>query len=461
MKKIYVLDTNVLMSTEGKAIWGFEDNIVMITQVTLEELDNLKSYPGERGYEARQAIKCINRVYESNRFSSASEEMVINTDGSFEIYAQETPSDVLPVGWSIDKADNQIISILLKIKNTKYMPVILVTNDLSMKIKAETVGVKTQTYHNERVDIEDEYTGRREITQIIKEEPNYKSIGEIMDKLFLHKSAQVVNEWKLNENEYVILKEEFTNRSAIAYFRKDVLYKVPDIINIHGIIPKNAGQRFAAHALMEAVESIPLVILKGPAGCGKTLLSIAAAMEQINYGNQSFSASGKYDKLVIMRSNTLCDNDQGYLKGTLEEKMMPLLAPYFDNLSYLYTMDGGIAKEGDMIIEDMIDRGIIEIGCFAYIRGRSFANSFVIVDEAQNLTRNQIKTLVTRIGIGTKLVILGDPDQIDTAKLDKKNNGLTYLSEKFKGSKLCAQITFTAHECVRSALANEAIELLK
>ena len=194
MKKIYVLDTNVLMSTEGKAIWGFEDNIVMITQVTLEELDNLKSYPGERGYEARQAIKCINRVYESNRFSSASEEMVINTDGSFEIYAQEIPSDVLPVGWSIDKADNQIISILLKIKNTKYIPVILVTNDLSMKIKAETVGVKTQTYHNERVDIEDEYTGRREITQIIKEEPNYKSIGEIMDKLFLHKSAQVVNE---------------------------------------------------------------------------------------------------------------------------------------------------------------------------------------------------------------------------------------------------------------------------
>ena len=171
-------------------------------------------------------------------------------------------------------------------------------------------------------------------------------------------------------------------------------------------------------------------------------------------------SKGMYDKIIITRSNQLADEDIGFLPGTLEEKMSPLLAPFYDNLKFLMKFSGESDEQVTYLLEDMMARGSIEIVSLAYIRGRSIPNAYIIIDESQNLSVTQAKTIVTRCGIGTKLVMLGDPDQIDNPKLDKISNGLVYLSDRFKGSPLCAQLTFTDNECVRSSLATEAISRL-
>lgn len=455
-KKLFVLDTNVLMSTHGKAIFGFKDNDVIITTTTLEELDNCKSYIGEAGYEAREAIRTIYQLLRSSE-KSALNGIPLPGGGNFYIEAKAPiQSDLAPYGMRMDKPDNCIIGSVIAIENREPFfsesepgrKVILVTNDIAMKIKAETANINVETYHNDRNLSEYVYTGRAEIAAKVRKD--YSS--DIND---LRTGKNVENTYQLEENQYAVLK--YGTDSILAKVKNNHLVKLNDVQTVYGgIMPRNSGQRFALDALLTPVDEIPLVILSGPAGCGKTLLSIAAGLDQTSYDRQNET----YRKMVIMRSNTLSDNDQGFLKGDLNEKMMPLLAPYFDNLEFLFSSGDTTRDEVQTLIDDRLESGSIEIGCFAYIRGRSFANTYLIIDEAQNLTRNQAKTLVTRVGVGTKLIIMGDMEQIDNPKLNKDNNGLAYLIEKFKGSRLCAQVMFTADECVRSALANEALERL-
>lgn len=221
--------------------------------------------------------------------------------------------------------------------------------------------------------------------------------------------------------------------------------------------PKNASQTFALWALMQPVAEIPFVILKGPAGTAKTFLSLAAGLDQ-TYDSRTHRS---YDSVLISRNNVMADADFGYLPGELEDKMNPLLAPFFDNLESL--LRGNSDEDRECIsrqIEDMIDSGVIEICALAYMRGRSITNKFLIVDETQNATRSQIRDIITRAGAGCKIVICGDPEQIDAHNLDKLNNGLVFASEKMKGSPVCAQISFTEEESVRSELAKEAIKRL-
>lgn len=320
-----------------------------------------------------------------------------------------------------------------------------------MQVKAELLGIKTQSYHNLRVN-ETGYRGTKyfDITnwQTIEElykNGNYigvETIPELKDEGFV-------------ENEYVCLK--CGNMKAYTVYRDKKLFVIdPKTLKPCNINAKNDSQKFALHALMAPSEKIPLVILKGPAGSAKTFLSLAAGVDQ--------TYDGKYGKIIITRANVLADKDIGYLKGSLEDKMNPLLAPFYDNLgSILRCLNGGEKEANDQIqmqIEDMKESGILEIASLAYMRGRSLNEAFIIVDEVQNMSPLQVLTLVTRAGMGAKVVLCGDLDQIDAPNLDRENNALAYVSEKMKNSPLCAQITFNQDECVRSPLALEAAEKL-
>lgn len=445
MRKIYLLDTNILMQTEGNALLGFEDNEVCITTTTLEELDGLKKAPGEVGYSAREAIRMINNICNDAK-ESVLDGVPLENGGVFKLISVSDADEMsllLPPGWKIEKADNRILSTAKRLFIANDEKFYLITNDISMKIKAEAIGVPTQQYHNEQVSTEEKYTGRTE------EIADPSLIAELFCK------KEISSPKSYTENMFIHLTDG-GQRSALAMYRKGNMYALNDC-TVFGIRHKNQGQRFLLEALLLPPEEISLVVCNGVAGSGKTLLSIAAGLDK----TMDDKKGRTYDKILITRSNTLSDEDIGYLPGTLEEKMKPLLAPFMDNLLYLMKLNDNDPEYAAERVEDLMLSKTIEICSLSYIRGRSLPHSFIIVDEAQNLTRLQAKTIVTRAGEGTKIVFLGDLNQIDNPKLDKKNNGLAYLSEKFKDCPLCAQIDFKSTESVRSPLAIEAIRRLE
>lgn len=451
MKKTYVLDTNILM-TSPNALFGFADNDVVITGTTLQELDAHKGDSGERGYNTRETV----RLLESLRKQGSLIEGVKTWDGG-RIILEPDMVDVsaLPIGYSIDVPDNRIIATVLKMgQSEKYqMPVILVTNDLSMKINASACGALVEGYRNESIESSSntQYTGKRFIDTVTDTD---------IDKLYASGDDGVESTFTgaddLVENEYLIMKG--VSKSAIGIHRNGRIYIVDakSIPIYHDIKPRNASQRMLMHALNAPVDEIPLVIAKGPAGTGKTMLAISCGLAH-TYNKHSDS---DYDQILITRSNTISDNDLGFLPGDLEEKMSPLVAPFMDNMQTIFA-----GKEHDLVtakqqIDFVMWKGLVRIEAVGYLRGRSISRSYLIVDEAQNLTVNQALEIVTRAGEGTKVVLLGDPNQIDARYLDKRNNGLVFTAEKMKGSPLCAQITFEENEAQRSALCIEAAKRL-
>ena len=454
MKKTYVLDTNILM-TSPMALFGFVDNDVVITGTTLQELDAHKDNGGERGFNTREAIRLLESLRKQGSLLDG-----VNTWSGGRVIVEPDMVDrnVLPLGYSIEVPDNRIIATVIKMgKSKKYqLPIILVTNDLSMRINASACGVQVEGYRNESIESTTSipYTGKRFIDTVTNENINalYTAGAAGVDASFVK-----VND--LVENEYLVFKS--ASSSAIGIYRDGRIYVVStkQMASYLDVKPRNASQTMLMHALGAPVEEIPLVIAKGPAGTGKTMLSIASALAQ-TYNKQRFSKNATYDQILITRSNTISDNDLGFLPGKLEEKMSPLIAPFMDNMQTIFA-----GKEHDLsLAEQQIDfvmsKGIVRIEAVGYLRGRSLSRSFMFVDEAQNLTVNQALEIVTRAGLGTKVVLLGDPNQIDARYLDKRNNGLVFTAEKMKGSPLCAQITFEEDEAQRSALCIEAAKRL-
>lgn len=458
MKKTYVLDTNILM-TSPNALFGFADNDVVITGTTLQELDAHKGDPGERGYNTRETV----RLLESLRKQGSLIEGVKTWDGGCIMLEPDmVDASVLPTGYNIDVPDNRIIATVLKMgQSEKYqMPVILVTNDLSMKINASACGALVEGYRNESIEssTNEQYSGKRFIDTVTDEDIDnlYAAGKEGVEAAFTGADNLV-------ENEYLIMKG--SSKSAIGIHRNGRIYIVDakSVPAYRDIKPRNASQRMLMHALNAPVDEIPLVIAKGPAGTGKTMLVIACGLAH-TYNKLSRSSSryedNDYDQILITRSNTISDNDLGFLPGDLEEKMSPLVAPFMDNMQTIFA-----GKEHDLAtakqqIDFVMERGFVRIEAVGYLRGRSISRSYLIVDEAQNLTVNQALEIVTRAGEGTKVVLLGDPNQIDARYLDKRNNGLVFTAEKMKGSPLCAQITFEEDEAQRSALCIEAAKRL-
>lgn len=455
MVKAYILDTNILLDSP-RAIFGFDDNTVIITGTTLQELDSKKTAPGELGFNARETCRIIEKLRLKGDLTAG---VPMDNAGVFKVILNAGQWH-MPSGYSENKPDNQIINTVLDIKKNQghmFNQVILVTNDISMRINASVCAAAcgfsdfVESCRNDHVSSTEMYTGKREL-HVSKETIDYIYKNKMLppEAIFREDIPEPV------ENEFFILQSD--QSSALAVYRNHEL-KLIDTKALHPyhIQPKNASQTFALWALMQPVEEIPFVILKGPAGTAKTFLSLAAGLDQ-TYDSR---AHRSYDSVLISRNNVMADADFGALPGELEDKMNPLLAPFFDNLESL--LRGNSDEDRECIsrqIEDMIDSGVIEICALAYMRGRSITNKFLIVDETQNATRSQIRDIITRAGTGCKVVICGDPEQIDAHNLDKLNNGLVFASEKMKGSSVCAQISFTEEESVRSELAKEAIKRL-
>ena len=433
-RKTYVLDTNLLLQSPD-CIFGFDDNEVVVTGTTLQELDVKKNAPGELGYNARCAIKNIYSIIKP--VDDPAKDIKMDNGGLFRIETDKV-TDNLPKGYSLAVPDNRIVSASIELGKL-HANTFLVTNDISMRITAKTCKVKEQEYRNDHIDVDKIYTGRRII------ESEYTQNMDVPEDMEL--------------NEFALMKSG--NKSALCMNNGGVMDLIKDAdVETSLCKPRNSAQRFAMRALLAPADEISLVILKGPAGSAKTYLSLAAGLNDTYCMQTKKGYKGKYDKIVITRTNSISDADIGFLPGSLEDKMSPLIAPFTDNLATLLNTKEDDMEQVNMQIQDMFDAGIIEIVSMAYMRGRSLNNAFVIIDEAQNATRSQITTIATRMGLGSKLVVLGDPDQVDNPKLDRRNNGLAYISDKMKGYAGCAQLTFTDEEIVRSDLAMEAARRL-
>tara|TARA_R100001509_G_scaffold10921_2_gene5769 strand:+ start:1896 stop:3314 length:1419 start_codon:yes stop_codon:yes gene_type:complete len=434
MKKTIILDTNVYL-TEASSIFSFGRNNIAIPTVVLDEIDRHKHRQDTAGLNART----MNRVLDSLRTKGSLMDGVPLGRGKGKVFAAHYDPKFLPQGMDETDSDNKIIAIALRMRSLGH-DVAMVSRDLNMRVKSDACGIECYDYHPQKAvsSVENLFTGVLEV----------ETDDVIIDKFYSQKELILDEVGKgINPNQFLVLKNKNSNKSAMCrYVSEDKpLKKVNKFKNIWGLSAKNKEQQFAMDLLFD--KDVHVLSLTGPAGTGKTLLATACALEQVI---NTSSKSGGYDKLIITRPVQPMGRDIGFLPGTIEEKMMPWVAPIRDNLEHLF---------GDRTALDMqIEQGTIEIEAMTYIRGRSIANAFLIVDEAQNLTAHELKTIITRVGHGTKLVLTGDVQQIDNSYVDSVSNGLTHAVEKFKKYEISGHITLTKGE--RSKLATLAAEIL-
>ena len=442
MKKTYVLDTNVLMHYPD-AFFDFEDNDVVIPAVVVEELDNHKRDPGEDGYNVRQALRTLKEFYRNRLQTNQKFDAVpLRNGGTVRIENDKLShwNMLMPQAFDRNKADNQILCVTAALARENKQPVILVSNDTNVFLKAAAMGIDVQELKKNEVNTDRLYTGRL----------NLHVSNEIVQRLRRGCIPVTDIPVELYPNEYLELESDAG--MVLAKVVGPFIEEIPETTNHpYGVSPKKNGQKFMWDALYD--ESIPLVIVTGIAGTGKTFLATAFGLDFIN--ERESMKTGR--KFLITRTRTLGEEDPGALPGDLNEKLNPLMAPFFDNMRAII----GENEETENEIDYMIGEGTIEMTSLAYIRGRSIPNAVIVIDEAQNATPGQILEIVTRCAMGTKIIILGDPDQIDNTRLSRRNNGLTFVSERMKDSALAAQITFKDDEAVRSPLAIEAAQKLR
>lgn len=439
MTKHFILDTNVLLH-DPQAIFKFSDNTVILPLTVIEEIDRFKKELSETGRNARQ----ISRMIDAFRSTSKLVEGVPLQSGGLlkvTIYKAELLQK-LPPELRVDRGDNRILAVARDLQET--LPagtVFFVTKDINLRIKADTIGLAAQDYQNDKIPVEDLYSGTTEI---------YVPGAQV--DLFYAQGNLAIEE-PLHANQGVTLIDD-SNPSHTALARYDAahselisLIKTPRE-GVWGIQPRNREQQFAFDLLLN--DNIELVSLVGMAGTGKTLLAIAA-------GLQKTADESVYNRLLVSRPVYPMGRDLGFLPGDLEEKLTPWMQPIFDNIELLLSAndESGKRKRG---YRELIDLGLLELEALTYIRGRSIPRQYLIVDEAQNLTPHEIKTIITRAGEGTKIVLTGDPYQIDNPYVDSASNGLSYSVERLKGQGIAGHITLTKGE--RSALAELAANLL-
>ena len=436
MKKTYVLDTNVFL-TNYKCLFAYGNNDLVIPLKVLEEIDKHKKRQDGVGLNARSTIRILDNLRSKGNLHKGVR--IGKGKGLLSIKSYD-PKDI-PEDLDLNNADNQIICTAISEKNnsTARRKVVLVTRDINMRVKCDALRVPTEDYISDQIvtDTKHLYTG---FTKHLVDEQTVDQFYSD-EKVFLESS-----DVRLMTNQFVMLVSNSNEKkTALAFFKN---YNMPLIHPIEykkgvwGLKPRNKEQMFALNLLMDS--SIPIVTMIGQAGCGKTLLAIAAGLEQV-------VEDSKYKKLVVSRPVQPMGKDIGYLPGSLEEKMRPWLMPVQDNLEFLLGDQRGT-------MELMMDQGTIEIEALTYIRGRSISNAFIIIDEAQNLSVHELKTIVTRVGEGTKIILTGDIEQIDNTYLDSTSNGLSYAIEKLKAYDLAGHISLTKGE--RSKIATLAAKVL-
>ncbi|MBE2912883.1 PhoH family protein [Anoxybacillus flavithermus] len=441
-KKIYVLDTNVLLQ-DPYSIFSFQDNEVVIPGVVLEEVDSKKRYMDEVGRNARQVSKLIDQLRQNGKLH---EKIPLDNGGVLRIELNHRSFQQLQEIFVEKTNDNRILAVaknLLLEEQTKEngRPVILVSKDALVRVKADAIGLEAEDFLSDRVvEVDHIYTGFLDLYISPEHLSRFYEKGELV-------LAEITNH-PFYPNQFIIMKDALGGSSSalgiVDHTGKKVRKLVFHYDHIWGIRPRNVQQTMACELLLRT--DIPLVTLIGKAGTGKTLLALAAGLMQTE-------DMRLYKKLLVARPIVPVGKDIGYLPGEKQEKLRPWMQPIFDNLHFLF--DTKKPGELDAILSGM---GSIEVEALTYIRGRSIPEQFIIIDEAQNLTKHEVKTILTRVGERSKIVLMGDPAQIDHPYLDEYNNGLTYVVEKFKDQKVAGHVRLIKGE--RSSLAQLAADLL-
>lgn len=428
-KKI-VLDTSTLLY-DALAFKIFNSSDIYIPFSVLEEIDTFKRDMSEKGRNARQ----FNRFIDNLRSKGSLTKGVSLESGSCLFICMDLPSSV--PGLDLSKVDHRILATALYLKkHNSSAHVKLVTKDINLRIKADVFDIPAKDYDPEQApDFEDLYTGIRNL-----------DLNETQLQLFREKQYLSVKDNKFYPNQYVVLKNGKEKVNGRYDDEKKCITSVYQPVEpIWGVHPRNREQHFALDALMN--DNFMLVSLLGKAGTGKTLLALAVGLYKTLEENS-------FQKLLVSRPVFPIGRDIGYLPGDIEQKLNPWMQPIFDSVEFLM----GLGKKASRLAQDLMNQGLVNIEPLAYIRGRSIPNQYLIVDEAQNLTPHEIKTVLTRAGQGTKVILTGDCYQIDNPYVDASNNGLTFSVEKFKSANLSAHVTLTKGE--RSDLAELAANIL-
>ena len=436
MKKRYLLDTNVLLH-DPKALSAFQDNTVLIPIYVIEEIDRFKKQLTGLGENARWISRFLDGLRARGHLSDGVE---LETGGRLRVvFDPDDPQRVIARsdGW----VDNEILKIARRIQDdAPDVPLIVVTKDVNLRIKADALGLVAEDYETDRVDLNELYSGHTEIELDAGELDQFRAEGAI---------ALPAGEYF--PNEYALLKDRQDAANTVLARIDPVGGTMRALIDVahgvQGIRPRNKEQYFALDALLDP--TIVLVTIMGKAGTGKTLLALAAGLEQV-IGRTT------YRHLLISRPTFPMGKDIGYLPGSVEEKLNPWMQPIYDNLALL--LDGRPARNGTRTVADLVQRGAMAVEPLTHIRGRSIPQQFMLVDEAQNLTPLEVKTILTRVGENTKLVLTGDPWQIDTPYIDSATNGFNHVVRHFRTIPLAAHVELRKGE--RSKLAEYAANLL-
>jgi PhoH-like ATPase len=434
--KNYILDTNVLLH-DPNSLLNFEDNSVIIPIEVLEEIDRFKRESTELGQNARAVSRMLDGFRAQGQLSDG---VNLPNGGRLQIIFNHKLSEITtPFGHN--SVDSRIVALALSVKQEHPgTPTILVTKDINLRIKADALGLAAEDYETDRILLKDLYSGMCEKIVSAEKMTAFRANGELE-----------INNGRVNyPNEYCTLTEEInTKRTALT--KVDVTGKklVPIIDSregVWGIKPRNREQHFALDALLD--DRIKLVTLMGKAGTGKTLLAMAAGLKKTVLDRE-------FRRLVVARPTVAMGRELGFLPGTLEEKLTPWMQPIHDALELLGDLNMGHEHRRS---HDLIRSGLVVVEALSYIRGRSIAAQYMVIDEAQNLTPLEVKTIITRVGEGTKIVFTGDPYQIDNPYVDSSSNGFNFIISKFRDQPIAAHIEMQKGE--RSELAEVAANLL-
>jgi len=432
MKKICVLDTNVILS-DYMSIYNFEKNEVVIPTVVLQEIDNKKTLMNDVGRNARHFSKEIDKLRLQGKLHKG---VKLHNGGTLKVVAP--PQDSKAYDNFLDnEVDTRIIATAKMLQDNLNTKVVVISKDTNVRIKSDAEDVDAEDYHHDKVinDDEDSYKGYRTV------EVDAKTITKFIKHGLIDYDTS-----NMLENEFLVLANGSQMEIGINKDgRIEKLYHYNSGDFVFGIQAKNIEQIMALELLLD--DSIPLVTITSKAGTGKTLLALASGL------HKSLD-DVKYKKLLVARPVVPMGNDIGYLPGEMSDKLRPWMQPIYDNLEFLLDADDGKDLEKKMLGYE----GIIQVEALTYIRGRSIPKQFIIIDEAQNLTQHEVKTICTRLGEKSKIVLVGDPQQIDSPYLDAYSNGLTYVSEKMKHLKESGHVTLKTGE--RSGLAQLAADLL-
>jgi PhoH-like ATPase len=440
LSKTFVLDTNVILHNPNSLV-SFADNIVLLPIEVLEELDRFKKGHDEKGRNARIAIRMLDEFRQKGEPGKG---YPLENGGTLKIATGTDYSVIADLGLSKSVADNRILITAYALMEQGER-VVFVSKDINTRVKADALGIPCMDFEKQKVDFERFYTGWRTV-EMSREE---------IDSFYSRKEYKVeAGQFYPNEFAFMIDKSE-PKHTAIGRYKEEFGILMPLIFNkmhIMSIRPRNKEQAMAMELLLN--DDIRLITLVGSAGTGKTLLAIAAGLQKV-------VKDKSYSGLLISRPVMPLGKDIGYLPGSKEEKLESWMGPIFDNMEYIFNAEKG-EKEAKGKTKNLIDKhirdGVIELEAMTFMRGRSIPNQFIIIDEAQNLTPHEVKTVISRAGNKTKMVLTGDPYQIDNPYLDSSSNGLTYCAEKMKGQKMFGHIMLTKSE--RSSLASLAAELL-